>query len=52
MSTPMPEVLDQWHQFRSARNAELAQEHGWLTLTSLQWLPEQPSPVEIVPGLW
>ena len=52
MSTPKLETITQWQTFRSARNAELAQEHGWLTLTSLQWLTEVPSPVEHLPGLW
>lgn len=52
MSTPKLDVVDQWRDFRTTRNAELAQEHGWLTLTSLQWLTEVPSPVDQVPGLW
>ena len=59
MNTPAPETnspapgsLERWHQFRSARNEELSQEHGWLTLTSLQWLTEEPSPMELLPGSW
>lgn len=52
MSTPTPEALEEWRRFRSARDAELAQEHGWLTLTSLQWLPVEPAAVEHLPGLW
>lgn len=52
MDTPTPEALEQWHHFRSTRNAELLQEHGWLTLTSLQWLTDRPAPAEGLPGLW
>ncbi len=28
------------------------QRHGWLTLTSFQWLEGQPAAVELAPGLW
>lgn len=52
MSTPQLNIVDQWQKFRSARNAELAQEHGWLTLTSLQWLTGVPSSMDQLPGLW
>jgi hypothetical protein len=41
-----------WRRFRQARNAALASEHGWLTLTSFQWLEDRPAAVEGVPGLW
>ncbi len=44
--------LARWERFRAGRNAALATEHGWLTLTSFQWLESQPSGVELVPGLW
>ncbi|GHG42624.1 hypothetical protein GCM10012320_05860 [Sinomonas cellulolyticus] len=44
--------LARWQRFRENRNAALAEEHGWLTLTSFQWLEPTPSPVELVPGLW
>lgn len=44
--------VEQWSQFREQRNTTLAAENGWLTLTSLQWLLPDPSPVEGVPGLW
>ncbi|WP_138445371.1 DUF1684 domain-containing protein [Sinomonas susongensis] len=46
------ERLARWQRFRENRNRALAEEHGWLTLTSLQWLTPEPSPVELVPGLW
>ncbi|GAB3271030.1 DUF1684 domain-containing protein [Sinomonas notoginsengisoli] len=44
--------LARWRRFRDNRNAALAAEHGWLTLTSFQWLEPTPSPMELVPGLW
>ncbi|WP_309076115.1 DUF1684 domain-containing protein [Paenarthrobacter sp.] len=44
--------IARWERFRAGRNAALATEHGWLTLTSFQWLEGQPSEVELVPGLW
>ena len=44
--------LARWQRFRDNRNKALAEEDGWLSLTSLQWLEPQPSPVELVPGLW
>ncbi|GAA3274055.1 DUF1684 domain-containing protein [Paenarthrobacter aurescens] len=41
-----------WERFRAGRHSALATEHGWLTLTSFQWLESQPSRMELVPGLW
>lgn len=41
-----------WNRFRTSRDTVLATEHGWLTLTSFQWLPAEPAPLEKVPGLW
>ncbi|AFR27643.1 DUF1684 domain-containing protein [Arthrobacter sp. Rue61a] len=55
MSSPTTTIdpqLARWERFRAGRNAALATEHGWLTLTSFQWLEAQPSKVELVPGLW
>ncbi|KUM34489.1 DUF1684 domain-containing protein [Arthrobacter sp. EpRS71] len=44
--------LARWERFRAGRNTALATEHGWLTLTSFQWLESQPFGVDLVPGLW
>lgn len=41
-----------WERFRTGRNASLTDAHGWLSLTSFQWLPATPSPLAGVPGLW
>ena len=45
-------LTQRWERFRSGRNASLAAEHGWLTLSSFQWLPGTPSALEGIPGLW
>lgn len=42
----------QWQRFRTSRNAALASDYGWLTLTSFQWLAAEPSAVDLAPGLW
>lgn len=34
------------------RDEGLAVEFGWLTLSSFQWLPLAPGPLELVPGRW
>ena len=55
MSTTQPEPeaqLARWQRFRNSRNTALASDYGWLTLTSFQWLEDQPAAVELVPGLW
>ena len=44
--------IERWQRFRANRNKALAARHGWLTLTSFQWLEEAPSAVELAPGLW
>ncbi|AIY02821.1 hypothetical protein ART_3222 [Arthrobacter sp. PAMC 25486] len=55
MSTNTAELdrlTQRWERFRTGRNTSLATEHGWLTLTSFQWLPATPSTLAGVPGLW
>ena len=52
MSTPAEAQLERWQRFRKSRNSVLASPHGWLTLTSFQWLETRPAAVELVPGLW
>ncbi|MGA8790282.1 MAG: DUF1684 domain-containing protein [Paenarthrobacter sp.] len=44
--------LARWERFRAGRHTALATEHGWLTLTSFQWLESDPAQVELAPGLW
>ena len=52
MNIPELARLERWQRFRTNRNKALAAPHGWLTLTSFQWLDSQPSGVELAPGLW
>lgn len=51
-TTATDPLLARWERFREGRNSALATEHGWLTLTSFQWLAPEPSTVELAPGLW
>lgn len=51
-SLELTALTERWARFRTHRNAALATEHGWLTLTSFQWLPKEPAALELVPGLW
>ncbi|WP_435201545.1 DUF1684 domain-containing protein [Janibacter sp. GS2] len=41
-----------WQEFRAAREAELVQPYGWLTLQGFHWLPRDPAPLEGLPGTW
>jgi uncharacterized protein (DUF1684 family) len=50
--TTTPTAEQRWVRFRAARDAALAEKHGWLSLTSFQWLPSEPAPVDILPGIW
>ncbi|HYH76678.1 MAG TPA: DUF1684 domain-containing protein [Arthrobacter sp.] len=52
MNTAPAAQLERWQRFRTNRDKALAAPHGWLTLTSFQWLESQPAGVEDVPGLW
>jgi uncharacterized protein (DUF1684 family) len=52
MSTAAAAQLERWQRFRTNRNKALASRHGWLTLTSFQWLDSRPSGVDLAPGLW
>jgi uncharacterized protein (DUF1684 family) len=52
MNTATNAQLARWQRFRQARNTALATEHGWLTLTSFQWLEDRPADVELAPGRW
>ncbi len=45
-------AVQDWDRFRRDRNAALSGEHGWLTLTSMQWLAAEAAPLQLFPGLW
>ncbi|HEY0813458.1 MAG TPA: DUF1684 domain-containing protein [Pseudonocardia sp.] len=52
MTSTLIELQTEWDVWHTAREAELATPHGWLSLTSLNWLEAAPSPVDGLPGLW
>lgn len=52
MSPTSQTAEDRWSRFRAARNAALAEAHGWLTLTSFHWLEDRPAALVGLPGLW
>ncbi|WP_455836648.1 DUF1684 domain-containing protein [Pseudarthrobacter siccitolerans] len=52
MSTLPAAKVERWQRFRDNRNKALAARHGWLTLTSFQWLEDSPAAVDPAPGLW
>jgi uncharacterized protein (DUF1684 family) len=52
MDTTAAAQLERWQRFRANRNKALATRHGWLTLTSFQWLESRPAGVDLAPGLW
>jgi len=52
MSTTAPTAEERWMRFRDARNAALTETHGWLSLTSFQWLAGEPGPLDHVTGSW
>jgi uncharacterized protein (DUF1684 family) len=52
MSTVTAAKVERWQRFRDNRNRALAARHGWLTLTSFQWLEDSPTAVDLAPGLW
>lgn len=51
-ATELNRLTQRWERFRTNRNEALADVHGWLTLTSFQWLPETPTAFDYIPGLW
>jgi uncharacterized protein (DUF1684 family) len=52
MTSTLTDLQTGWDAWHAEREAELATPHGWLSLTSLQWLAPEPSQLEGVPGLW
>lgn len=46
------EFAQQWHEWKSGRERQLAEPHGWLALVSLDWLQESPQRYPGLPGLW
>jgi uncharacterized protein (DUF1684 family) len=53
MSTAQQErFTDDWRDWKTTRERDLADPYGWLALVSLDWLEETPREYPGVPGLW
>ncbi|MEQ6903483.1 DUF1684 domain-containing protein [Nocardioides sp. YIM 152588] len=48
----MSDFLDRWQAFRDAREARLRDQHGYLSITALHWLTDEPQRLDGVPGAW
>ena len=46
------ELFTAWQAWHQNREAELATEHGWLSITGFHWLPETPTALGDLPGRW
>jgi uncharacterized protein (DUF1684 family) len=49
---PVERFVHRWQQWRVARERVLVDPRGWLALTSLDWLSDEPTGYAGVPGLW
>ncbi|MEU8081399.1 DUF1684 domain-containing protein [Catellatospora citrea] len=45
-------LVEEWDAWRAAREQELREPHGWLSLTALHWLPAEEVVLPGVPGRW
>lgn len=50
--TATSELHDAWARWHDVREAELATNHGWLSLTGFHWLPDTPTALDGLPGSW
>ncbi|WP_312858405.1 DUF1684 domain-containing protein [Pseudonocardia pini] len=41
-----------WATWHAEREEELRRPHGWLSLTALEWITEEPQAFDGVPGTW
>ena len=46
------ELFTAWTSWHAARELDLREEHGWLSLTGFHWLPAAPTAVDGLPGRW
>jgi uncharacterized protein len=51
-TSPTRTPPDDWRAWAAARDAELADPLGWLSLTALHWLTAAPTTSGDLPGLW
>lgn len=50
--TATSELHDAWARWHDAREADLAADHGWLSLTGFHWLPDTATTLDDLPGSW
>jgi len=50
--TATSELHDAWIRWHTAREADLATDHGWLSLTGFHWLPDTATALDGLPGRW
>lgn len=43
---------DDWRAWRESREQRLRDPHGWLAITAIHWLTEEPQTFDDVPGSW
>lgn len=48
----MSTFTEQWQDWKTTREAELAEPYGWLALVSLDWLTDSPREYPGIPGRW
>ncbi|WP_026421906.1 DUF1684 domain-containing protein [Actinokineospora inagensis] len=48
----MADFAEQWQEWKAQRERDLADPYGWLALVSLDWLTDQPTAYQGLPGLW
>ena len=46
------EFTSDWHSWHQKQEARLADPHGFLAITNLHWLSEQPQRFPDAPGSW
>ncbi|MCE0768246.1 DUF1684 domain-containing protein [Pseudonocardia kujensis] len=52
MTTTESTLQQDWDTWHAEREEELRAPHGWLSLTGLYWLTEEPSAFPGLPGTW
>ncbi|GHA90547.1 DUF1684 domain-containing protein [Streptomyces termitum] len=52
-AVPDPAVFaEEWESWHRERDARLADPHGWLAITALHWLSDEPQTFSGAPGRW
>lgn len=50
MTTATATYETDWHDWHTVREQVLAVPHGWLSVTSFHWLPDEPTQLDGLPG--